>query len=72
MLSDPAARVKDIAERYGVSRATLYRRVGVVQPLKQGYAAELRGQAEFIKKQLTQLEAEKRAMATDTKVSALS
>lgn len=35
-------------------------------------AAELRGQAEFIKKQLTQLEAEKRAMATDTKVSALS
>ena len=34
LLSDPAARVKDIAERYGVSRATLYKQVGVVQPLK--------------------------------------
>jgi DNA invertase Pin-like site-specific DNA recombinase len=33
LLSDPAARVKDIAERYGVSRATLYKRVGVVQPV---------------------------------------
>ena len=32
LLSDPAARVKDIAERYGVSRTTLYKRVGVVQP----------------------------------------
>ncbi len=31
LLSDPAARVKDIAERYGVSRATLYKRVGVVR-----------------------------------------
>ena len=36
LLSDPAARVKDIAERYGVSRATLYKRVGVVQPMKSG------------------------------------
>lgn len=35
LLSDPAAQVKDIAERYGVSRTTLYKRVGVVQPLKQ-------------------------------------
>ena len=34
LLSDPAARVKDIAERYGVSRTTFYKRVGVVQPLK--------------------------------------
>ncbi|MBH2018485.1 MAG: recombinase family protein [Burkholderiales bacterium] len=34
LLSDPAAQVKDIAERYGVSRTTLYKRVGVVQPLK--------------------------------------
>ena len=31
LLSDPAARVKDIAERYGISRATLYKRVGVVK-----------------------------------------
>lgn len=30
LLSDPTARVKDIAERYRVSRATLYKRVGVV------------------------------------------
>lgn len=30
LLADPAARVKDIAERYGVSRTTLYKRVGVV------------------------------------------
>ena len=34
LLSDPAAQVKDIAERYGISRTTLYKRVGVVQPLK--------------------------------------
>ena len=34
LLSDPAARVKDIAQRYGVSRATLYKRVGVVNPVK--------------------------------------
>lgn len=34
LLSDPAARVKDIAERYGVWRTTLYKRVGVVQPAK--------------------------------------
>ena len=36
LLSDPAARVKDVAERYGVSRATLYKLVGVVQPIKEG------------------------------------
>ena len=36
LLSDPAAQVKDIAERYGVSRTTLYKRIGVVQPLKEG------------------------------------
>ena len=34
LLADPVAKVKDIAERYGVSRTTLYKRVGVVQPLK--------------------------------------
>ena len=34
LLGDPAAQVKDIAERYGVSRTTLYKRVGVVKPLK--------------------------------------
>ena len=34
LLSDPAAQVRDIAERYGVSRTTLYKRVGVVLPLK--------------------------------------
>jgi DNA invertase Pin-like site-specific DNA recombinase len=34
LLTDPAAQVKDIAERYGVSRTTLYKRVGVVRPLK--------------------------------------
>ena len=34
LVSDPAAQVEDIAERYGVSRTTLYKRVGVVQPLK--------------------------------------
>ncbi len=33
LLSDPVARVKDIAERYGVSPATLYKRVGVVRPV---------------------------------------
>ena len=31
LLSDPAARVKDAAEQYGVSRATPYKWV-VVQP----------------------------------------
>ena len=35
LLADPAAQVKDIAARYGVSRTTLYKRVGVAQPLKQ-------------------------------------
>ena len=34
LLTDPAAQVKDIAKRYGVSRTTLYKHVGVVQPLK--------------------------------------
>jgi DNA invertase Pin-like site-specific DNA recombinase len=34
LLTDPAARVTDIAERYGVSRTTLYKRVGVVTPSK--------------------------------------
>ena len=33
LLSDPAARVTEIAERYGVSRVTLYKRVGVVNPV---------------------------------------
>lgn len=30
LLSDPSARVTEIAERYGVSRTTLYKRVGVI------------------------------------------
>ena len=34
LLRDPAAQVKDIAKRYGISRTTLYKRVGVVLPLK--------------------------------------
>jgi DNA invertase Pin-like site-specific DNA recombinase len=33
LLTDPAAQVKDIATRYGVSRTTLYKRVGIVGPL---------------------------------------
>jgi DNA invertase Pin-like site-specific DNA recombinase len=33
LLADPTAKVKDIAERYGVSRTTLYKRVGVVFPV---------------------------------------
>jgi len=32
LLTDPATQVKDVAERYGVSRTTLYKRVGVVSP----------------------------------------
>ena len=32
LLVDPAAHVKDIAACYSVSRTTLYKRVGVVQP----------------------------------------
>ena len=35
LLADPAAQVNDIAARYGVSRTTLYKRVGVAQPRKQ-------------------------------------
>ena len=34
LLSDPAAKVNDIAKRYGVSRTTLYKRVGVVSPVR--------------------------------------
>ena len=34
LLTNPAAQVKEITERYGASRTTLYKRVGVVQPLK--------------------------------------
>lgn len=34
LLGDPAAQVKDIAKHCGVSRTTLYKRVGVVEPLK--------------------------------------
>lgn len=30
LLTDPSARVTEIAERYGVSRTTLYKRVGVI------------------------------------------
>ena len=35
LLADPAAQVKDIAARYGVSRTPLYKPVGVVQPRKR-------------------------------------
>lgn len=31
LLSDPSAQMKEIAARYGVSRTTLYKRVGVVK-----------------------------------------
>ena len=31
LLNDPEAQVQDIAKRYGVSRTTLYKRVGVVK-----------------------------------------
>ena len=34
LLTDPTAQVTEIAKRYGVSRATLYKRVGVVNALK--------------------------------------
>jgi DNA invertase Pin-like site-specific DNA recombinase len=34
LLKDPAVRVKDVAKRFGVSVATLYKRVGVVAPEK--------------------------------------
>jgi DNA invertase Pin-like site-specific DNA recombinase len=36
LLADPASQVKDIAARYGVSRTTLYKRVGVVTLLTTG------------------------------------
>ena len=36
LLADPAVKVAELARRYGVSRVTLYKHVGVVQPLKQG------------------------------------
>lgn len=32
LLRDPDVRVTDVARRYGVGRATLYKAVGVVQP----------------------------------------
>ena len=32
LLTDPEERVKDVAKRYGVSRVTLYKHVGVVLP----------------------------------------
>lgn len=34
LLKDPEVRVKDVAKRFGVSVATLYKRVGVVTPEK--------------------------------------
>jgi transposase len=33
-LKDPTVRVKDVARRFGVSVATVYKRVGVVTPEK--------------------------------------
>jgi transposase-like protein len=35
LLADPAAVVADIAKQYGVSRTTLYAKVGVVKPSAQ-------------------------------------
>jgi DNA invertase Pin-like site-specific DNA recombinase len=34
LLRDPDIRVTDVAEKYGVSRATLYKHVGVVNPVR--------------------------------------
>jgi len=34
LLRDPTITVKDVAKRYGVSRTTLYKTVGVVNPDK--------------------------------------
>jgi DNA invertase Pin-like site-specific DNA recombinase len=34
LLRDPDIRVTDVAEKYGVSRATLYKHVGVVAPVR--------------------------------------
>jgi hypothetical protein len=34
LLTDPAAQVTELAKRYGVSRTTIYKRIGVVQPVK--------------------------------------
>lgn len=36
LLNDPSITVKDVAERYGVSRTTLYKAVGTVLPNKGG------------------------------------
>ncbi len=33
LLADPAAKVADLAKRYKVSRVTLYKHVGVVNPI---------------------------------------
>lgn len=41
LLTDPATQVKDIVKRYGVSRTTIYKRIGVVQPLKQVQSIEI-------------------------------
>jgi transposase-like protein len=32
LLRDPEAQVSEVAKKYGVSRTTLYKHVGVVQP----------------------------------------
>ena len=37
LLKDPAVRVKDAAKRFGVSVATLYKRVWVVSPTTNWY-----------------------------------
>jgi len=34
LLADPTAQVTEVAKRYGVSRVTLYKHVGVVRPIK--------------------------------------
>lgn len=35
LLRDPEIQVSEVAERYGISRTTIYRRVGAVRPIRQ-------------------------------------
>jgi transposase len=39
LLTDPTAQVTEVAKRYGVSRATIYKRVGLVNLVKITQAA---------------------------------
>ena len=42
LLKDPNIPVSDIAKRFGVSRTTIYNRVGVVKPDREGTKARMR------------------------------